>query len=286
VGAFTRLAARTAPEVARQIANAHTLFNVATALCFLPLLGLGARLVAQLFPGGGGREQFGPRYLDRRAVESPALAFGNAQREFLRMADIVADMVKDCLRCLEQNDLDLAADIEARDDKVDILNREIRFYLARLGQEAMTPDQAERQMELISLSNDVENVGDLVNRNVLALAHKKAAHGLAFSREGWAEIRDFHAKVCENFDLALVAFSTGDEEIARKVLRHRAKLAEIESELKEKHIGRLNQGLRESLKTSSMHLDLLADLRGVNGYVSNLADAVVRRRERELAGRE
>jgi len=195
-------------------------------------------------------------------------------------------MVKDCLRCYEESDLDLASDIEGRDDKVDILNREIRFYLARLGQEAMTREQANRQMELISLSNDIENAGDLVNRNILRLARRKVARGLAFSREGWTEIRDFHGKVCENFDLALVAFSTGDEEIARKVLRHRAKLSDIETELKEKHIARLNQGLRESLETSSMHLDLLAFLRGVNGYVSNLAEAVVRRRERELGSRE
>jgi phosphate:Na+ symporter len=286
LGSFTRLAAASAPSVARQIANAHSIFNVVTALAFLPFVGLSARLVSRFYLPSREQERFGPRYLDPRAVESPALAFGNAQREFMRMADIVADMVKDCLRCYEENDLDLAGDIEGRDDKVDILNREIRFYLARLGQEAMTREQANRQMELISLSNDIENAGDLVNRNILRLARRKVSRGLAFSREGWAEIRDFHGKVCENFDLALVSFSTGDEEIARKVLRHRAKLIEIETELKEKHIARLNQGLRESLETSSMHLDLLAYLRGVNGYVSNLADAVVRRREREMVSRE
>lgn len=282
VGPFTRLAARTAPDVGRQIANAHTLFNVANALLFLPFVAVGARLVSRFYAGGA-PAPFGPRYLDRRVLGSPALAFGNAQREFMRMADIVADMVKDSLRCFEHDDLDLAADIEARDDHVDILNREIRFYLARLGQEAMTPEQAERQMELISLSTDVENVGDLVTRNILALARKKAAHGLAFSREGWAEIRDFHAKVSENLDLALVAFSTSDEELARKALRHREALVAIEGELKEKHIARLNQGLRESLETSSMHLDLLALLRRVNGSMSHLAAAVVRRKEREQA---
>jgi phosphate:Na+ symporter len=283
---FTRLVETTAPDVARQIANAHSLFNVFTAFAFLPFVGVGARLVSRFYEPDRGRERFGPRYLDPRAIESPALAFGNAQREFLRMADLVADMVKDCIRCFEENDIDLAADIEARDDKVDILNREIRFYLARLGQEAMTREQADRQMELISLSNDIENVGDLVNRNILILARKKVAHGLTFSKEGWAEIRDFHGKVCENFDLALVAFSNADEEIARKVLRHREKLVEIEGELKEAHIGRLNQGLRESLETSSMHLDLLAYLRRVNGYVGNMADAVVRRREREEGAAE
>jgi phosphate:Na+ symporter len=280
LGHFTRLVAASAPDVARQVANAHSLFNVFSALAFLPFVGVGARLVSRFYQGQGEQERFAPRYLDPRALGTPALAIGDAQRELLRMADLVADMVKDCIRCFGEGDLDLAAEIEARDDKVDILDREIRFYLARLGQETMTREQADRQMELISRASDIENVGDLVNRNILALARKKAAHGLAFSKEGWAEIQDFHAKVCENFDLALVAFSSGDEEIARKVLRHREKLVEIEGELKERHIARLNQGLRESIETSSVHLDLLAHLRRVNGYVGNMAAAVVRRGER------
>ncbi len=282
LGPFGRMVGHTAASLPRQIANAHTLFNVFTAFAFLPFVNVSAALVRRWYHPAEEKERFHPKYLDPRAIESPALAFGNAQREFLRMADLVADMVKDCIRCFEENDLDLVADIEARDDKVDILNREIRFYLAKLGQEAMTPEQAERQMDLISLSNDIENAGDLVNKNLLVLARKKISHGLAFSREGWAEIKDFHAKVCENFDLALVAFSTGDEEIARKVLRHRVRLVEIETELKEKHIARLNQGLRESLETSSMHLDILAYLRRINGYAGGLAAAVVAGRRDEL----
>ncbi len=286
LGPFEHLVDQTAASMPRQIANAHTLFNVFNALAFLPFVNAGAALVRRWYNPPEEKERFQPKYLDPRAIESPALAFGNAQREFLRMSDIVADMVKDCIRCFEENDLDLVAEIEARDDKVDILNREIRFYLAKLGQEAMTPEQAERQMDLISLSNEIENVGDLVNKNILALARKKISHGLAFSRDGWAEIKDFHAKVCENFNLALVAFSTGDEEIARKVLRHRVKLVEIEGELKEKHIARLNQGLRESLETSSMHLDVLAYLRRINAYVGDLAAAVAGQREQRGVARE
>jgi len=283
---FASLLQATSGDVSRQIANGHTLFNVVTALAFLPFVGLGAMAVRRFYRPSEEQERFGPRYLDPRAIESPALALGNAQREFLRMADIVRDMVKDSIRCFEGDGLDLAADIEGRDDKVDILNREIRFYLAKLAQAAITREQAERQMDLISLAADLENVGDLVNKNVLAMARKKLAHGLAFSRDGWTEILSFHGMVCENFDLALVAFTTGDEELARKVLRHRVKLVEIETELKEKHIARLNQGLRESLETSSMHLDLLAYYRSINGYIGNLGTTVVSSHEQQEGQRE
>lgn len=276
---FADLVVVTASTVPRQVANAHTLFNVFNSLLFLPFTKLGATFITRYYQPEEEKEVFRPRYLDPRAIESPALAFGNARRELFRMADIANDMLKDFMRAMDENDADLLADIEGRDDKVDILNREIRFYLAKIAQEAMTPEQADQQLELISLSNEIENVGDTVMKNLVPLAKKKVHHGLAFSAPGFAELKEFHGKVCENFDLALNAFSSGDEQIARKVLRHKTALVDIESELKEKHIARLNQGLRESLETSSVHLDLLAYLRRVNDSVGSLAEAVLKRIE-------
>lgn len=264
------------PWATREIANGHTLFNVINALVFLPFIGVGARLICKHYTPASEKERFGPKYLDVRALESPALAFGNAQREFLRMADLVNDMLKLSVKLMERSGLDLLSEIEDQDDKVDILNREIRFYLAKVTQEVLTRDQADRHMELISLSNDVENIGDVINHNMLALARKKISLGVTFSQQGWVEIQDFHGKVCENFDLALIAYSTRNEEVARKVLRHRKTLLVFENQLKEKHIGRLNNGTRESIETSSMHLDLLAHLRQINGYIGNIAYSVAK----------
>jgi phosphate:Na+ symporter len=272
------------PGTAREIANAHTIFNVLNAIVFLPFVGVFARIICRHYTPDSEREKFGPKYLDARALDTPALAFGNAQREFLRMADIVNDILKDSLGTISRGDLDAISDIEARDDKVDILNREIRFYLAKITQGVLTREQADRQMELISLANDVENIGDVVTRNVLVIAKRKVSLGLAFSAQGREEIQEFHSKVCENFDLALIAYSTQDEEIARKVVRHRTTLLAIENTLKEKHIGRLAQGTRESIETSGMHLDLLAHLRQINGYIGNIADSVVRAKATQAQG--
>jgi phosphate:Na+ symporter len=280
---FEALIHRVEPIPTREIANAHTLFNVLNAIVFLPLVGVSSRLISLHYAPADQKEKFGPKYLDPRALETPALAFGNATREFLRMADMVNDVLRDSVKVMGKTDLDLIDDIEARDDKIDILNREIRFYLAKVTQEILTRGQAEKQMELISLANDVENIGDVIARNILALARAKIKQGVTFSQQGWGELQDFHAKVCENFDLALIAYSTQDEEIALKVLRHRTALITIENQLKERHITRLSQGTRESIETSSMHLDLLAHLRQINGYIGNIADAVVKAKVTEAA---
>lgn len=275
---FERLVAHSGPTLARQIANAHSLFNVALALLFLPFTEPVARAITRLYrPQAPAR--FGPKYLDPRAIETPPLAFGLATREFVRMCDIVGEMLEESLRAFEHDDLQLIERIEARDDQVDILNREIRFFLAGLGEETMTAEQAARQMSLITLTADLENAGDTINKNLLSLARKKASEGLQFSQEGMRDIAFFHGKVVENFKLAMAAFSTGDEELARQVLRHRDNLVHIETELKQRHICRLHQGLQESLDTSSIHLDVFSYLRRVNSLVSNLAEAVMASRE-------
>jgi len=279
LGPFVRVAQATGPGMAREIANAHTLFNGALALAFLPTLNMGAALLRKLYRPPQKKERFRPKFLDPRALETPALAFGQATREYLRMAEIVGEMLKDSLEVYRRQDLQLLARVEARDDQVDILNREIRFFLARMGQDLMSPEQAEKQMALITLTADLETVGDILNRNILAMAQKKISQGLWFSEEGWKEIEDFFVKVIENFELAVAAFSTSDEQLARKVQRHRVRLAEIEDRLKEAHIARLHKGLRESLDTSSIHLDLLTALRRVNAVLSNMADAVIRERD-------
>jgi phosphate:Na+ symporter len=283
MGLFTEASSRTSDDLARQIANAHTIFNVVSAFVFLPLTGLGAIALTRFYRPPEPVEAFKPKYLDRRALDTPPLAFSHATREFMRMCDTVNEMLRDSIQVIERDDLDLAAEIEARDDKVDILNREIKLYLSRLSQSNLTPEQADQELELIMLSQEIENAGDIINKNILSLARKKASRGLLFSDEGWSELRDLHAKVCENFDLSLAAFSRNEEELARKVLRHRESMERLESDLRQAHIDRLHQAIPETFETSAIHMDLISYLVRVNGCVSRLAESVIRSQSRREA---
>lgn len=278
---FAELVVQTSADSARQIANAHTLFNAGMSFLFLPFTPLAARMLTRYYTPPEKEERYRPKYLDPRAIETPPLAFAHATREFLRMSDVVNLMLKDSMRAFEKGDLDLLADIEGRDDKADVLNREIRFYLARIGQEHMTPEQAARQLELITLTADMEGVGDIINKGIVALARKKVTHGLAFSDEGWRELSEVYQQVIQNFDTALASFATNDEALARKVLRDSEHLRQREAELRQTHIQRLHAGLRESLETSSIHLDLLGLLVRIDEIVSSMANVVCREREAE-----
>lgn len=271
IGPLTKVVAHSASELPRQIANAHTFFNIAITVIFLPIAGTMAKLVQRLVPESGAEERFSTRYLDERVLSSPSLALGQATREALRMADIVQDMFRGSIEVFKSDDIKLAERLEERDDDVDLLDREIKLYLTRLSQESMEEGQSRRQIQVISFINDMENIGDIIDKNLMELAKKKISKGLSFSKDGLRDICDLHREVMENFDLAISAFTSGDEELARKLIRHKAGIGEMERELKQAHIQRLQMGLRESIDTSAIHLDVLSNLKRINSHICNIA---------------
>ncbi|MBI5238265.1 MAG: Na/Pi cotransporter family protein [Deltaproteobacteria bacterium] len=277
LGIFTAVAGLSATELTRQAANAHTFFNIGIAAIFLPFTGLFTRLVKLLMPESEAPEKFGPKYLDPLVLASPPLALVQASRECLRAADIVGDMLKRSIDVFEKNDLGLLEEIEEKDDYVDILDREIKLYLTRLTRESLSGEQAKRELEILLFSDNMENIGDVIDKNLMELGRKKIRDNLSFSREGAEEIRRLHSKVIENFELGTAAFAGSDAVLAQKLMNHKIKLSEMERELRQAHIERLRMGLKESIDTSSIHLDILTNLKRVNSYITNSAYPILER---------
>ncbi|MBI5286322.1 MAG: Na/Pi cotransporter family protein, partial [Deltaproteobacteria bacterium] len=160
---FAELISLTTHSIPRQVANAHTLFNIGITILFLPFIGPFTRLVHVLIPERIKEERFGPKYLDPLVLTSPSLALGQATREALRMADIVQDMLERSIEVFKRDDTNLLEEIEKRDDDVDLLDREIKLYLTKLSQEALTNEQAKREMEIIAFTNNMESIGDVID---------------------------------------------------------------------------------------------------------------------------
>jgi phosphate:Na+ symporter len=281
---FTTLVSWTAATVPHQIANAHTLFNVLLAVAALPFLPLGAVLVRWIVavPPDADVGKLHVEYLDEGALDTPSLAFAQATREILRMAEMVQHMLAKVMTVFETNDRDLVEEIAEGDDYVDYLEHHIKLYLTKLSRSALTDEQAARELELIAFTSDMETIGDVVDIDLMHLAKKKIRKGMEFSKEGAKEIRSFHAKVMENLELSIAAFTSGDANLAHKLLRHKAKIAEMAQELTEAHIQRLHQGLRESIETSSIHLDLISNLKRINSQLSDIAHPILMRAGQSL----
>ena len=275
-GVFADLVTRTAPDVPRQIANAHTLFNVILAAVFLPFTHIAADLFTRLVPDRT-TTSTGAIYLNPQTIDTPAVALGQALRETLRMGDIVLQSLRDSLVVLERDDDRLMHQVIARDDVIDQLEEDIKQFLIGVGQQALTEEQAERETALIFVIANLEEIGDVIEKNLMELAAKKIAGHHVFSQQGWSEVRELHAKVVENLELAMSVLASTDPSIAEKVIRHKSVVNVLERRLRQTHIQRLHEGLRESIDTSSIHLDLLANLKRTNSLVAGIAYAVLGR---------
>ena len=254
------------------IALSHLLFNVYLVAAFLPFLRPAAWLIQKIFPEprNGEEEKFQPRYLDKKSLEVPSLAFANVRREMLRMLDMDMEMFRDCLTVLSKNDRVLLEAIQNQDDQVDLLDKKIKLYLAKLSQEDLTAEQAEMELRLLSITSKLEEIGDVINRNILELADKKIRKARKFSAEGWKEIEEFHGLIMENFQLTAASLTAEDSTLARRLIRHHDQLAANEQEFRLGHLQRLHEGRKESLETSSIHIDLLSNLYRVDELLVQL----------------
>lgn len=256
--------------VQRDIANAHTLFNVMLAVIFFPFIQVGATLVEKVFSPGKNDAEFSTKYLKRGDLHSSTVVMAYAQREILRMGDIVLSMVKAGLHLLENKNSDLEEFIESNDNHVDLLNREISLYISE-SIDLESEDLPQEAYEMILFASDLESVADVVEKSILELARKKHNLKVDFSEEGWREIRQIHDSVVEAVSLSLNCFQLANKDLASKVVEKKRKIRRMERAFRESHIERLSNGRQETINTSSIHLDLLSDYRRIVGLISNHA---------------
>lgn len=271
---LVRLCALTAATLPRQIANAHTLINLIALLLFLPLLGPYERLLTRIVRDRQD-DRDAPRYLDTAALEAPDLALAQAAREVLRMGDRVAAMYRAWLTIFITNDKEGRHRLVADDDRVDRLELSITGYLARLSQEELPPDVSRRTLALYYVTDELEHIADVVSKNLAAHARKKTEEGLAFSNEALDDVRDFHAAVEQNLAAALAALATWDERLAERLVDQRAWGLQRRCRLHDRHLARLGPGRPETLDTSAVYLDLIADLERINFHCSQIGQAII-----------
>ena len=207
---------------ARQIANAHTIFNVGLGLFFLPFTGLFARLILKILPEKEAVSDLKPVtwHLDDAVLTTPAMALDLARTEVARMAKLLRRMLRAVIVPFFTNEpqedeyfppLSLVDGINMREDKLDFLEEKISQYLIKISQENPTSNQAKEIFAMMSIVSDIENIGDLISRNLLPLIIKKKSLEMDFSEEGHEEIMSDVL-----FRLFCLVFSYSHSSIIRK----------------------------------------------------------------------
>jgi phosphate:Na+ symporter len=266
------------PNSARLAADFHTAFNVLLALLFIGPLDLVARWLTRWLPDQAKSADPGtPVYLDSSAVGAPAVALVGAAREVLRMGDLIEAMLRQSMTALLTNDRKLVAEISRMDDAVDSLNEAVKLYVTRMTRDSMDDRDGFRAMEIVSFSINLEHVGDIIDKNLMDLAAKKIRRGISFSKEGEADLVEFHQYVLDSLTLSVGIFMSGDINVARRLIAAKAQLREKEFAAAERYLTRLREGTPETIESYSLDLDILRDLKRVHSHLCSAAYPVLER---------
>ena len=261
---------------ARMAADFHTAFNVVLAAAFVFVLDGVAGLLVRLLPESARQpDPSVPLYLDEGAISTPSVALACAARETLHMGDVIEAMLKQAMAVLSNNDRKLAAEVSRMDNVVDRLDEAIKLYITKLTRESLDEREGARAMEIIAFAINLEHIGDIVDKNLMELAAKKIKHKYEFSKEGAAELEIFHKRIVENLKFAFSVFINQDVSTARKLIEEKTHLRVAELGSADSHLARLREGRPESIETSSLHLDILRDLKRIHSHICSVAYPVL-----------
>ncbi len=250
----------------------HLALNTAIALIFLMFTETLAKKLEQLWPAPDkSNKNNRPQHLDAVALATPTLAISCAAREALHQADVVETMLDGILPVIRNNDLKLAEELRKLDDTVDELYSAIKYYMTKISREALDEKESRRWTDIISFTINMEQIGDIIERVLIDIEDKKIKPQRNFSEAGMAEICDLHSRLVDNLRLGMSVFLNGNLRDAQKLLEEKARFRDLERSYANTHLARLSENTPSSIETSSLHIDLISELRRVNSHICSIA---------------
>ena len=258
----------------------HLLYNTVRCLILLPTVSPMARFCAWVLPetpqiNGTAK----PRHLDPTALVTPSLALANASRETLRMGDLIDHMLEAMLDVLQGKQSAVTQEMRRLSDDVEALYSAIKLYLAQMPREDLSDQDSRRWAEIIELAINLKLASDLIERMLRKVQQQKTSQRRSFSEVGLEELAGLHSQLIVNLRLGLSVFLSADKESARQLLREKRRFRAQERRLAHAHVSRLQRKIVQSIETSSLHLEMIADMKRLNSLFCGSAYVVLENSE-------
>jgi len=272
IGPWYQYVAPIAPDTGTLVVMFHLAFNTVVAVICILLTGKVAQLVQKILPVKVDSPTTSrPHHLDASALSTPSLAISCAAREALHQADVVESMLLGLQKVWMTDDEKLAEHLRKLDDEVDDLYSAIKYYMTKISRAELDEREGRRWTDIISFTINMEQVGDLVERVLQDVEDKKIKKGRQFSQAGLEEINRLHAHLVSNLRLAMSVFLNGNVRDAQKLLEEKARFRDLELAYSATHLDRLSDNTVQSIETSSLHIDLISDLKRINSLLCSVA---------------
>lgn len=253
------------------IAVAHSIFNVACVLIFLPLSAMLEKIALTLIPDAKAPEVVSE--LDDRLLQTPQLALERCRVLVGEMAEAANKSIVSALNCLDSYTEAAAQDVREAEDLTDHYEDILGTYLVKLGSRQIGESNSAETTELLRLIGDIERIADH-SVNILESAEELRSKELQFSTKAKDELAVLVSATHEILDLTMSAIATGDLTVAAKVEPLEEVIDDLKEALRTRHSVRLSQG-NCSIETGFVWSDLLTNLERVSDHCSNIAGCII-----------
>ena len=284
---FSEIVVKTSDNIPRQIANAHTIFNIMATVIFIPFTGYIAKTIIKFFPDKDVQrniEKPALLHLDEKSLDQPEAAINNAQAEISGVVGLMERVVGTLVRPfidnqeqtdIENSELDLETGLNQRLDKIEYLNKSISDYLLKTSRGDLSSDQSKEVFSLVSTVNYLESMNNIVKLRFEKLVDDKNNLDGNFSEEGQQEILDYHTKLVKQVKRLNQFFNKFDRTKAQKIMQKGQKYKDIEEKYRLEHFQRVSKDVAESVSTHELHMELMDLLKQMNIFIELIASTLL-----------
>ena len=272
---FTRFVSFTSSELPRQIANAHTIFNIAVSAILFPFAGIIARMARWLAPEQQEKEKNITAYIDQMQYGIPSVALTESFKELFRLGETTAKMIERSRMALIDRDMDAALWVlEQESEFVDPVTDALENFVNGLMLENLSADQQKRCFQLKNLLTDVERVGDLTEDLALA-SQERVSSKTEFSPAAIQDLDRLCRHAYETYFLALQALRTGDHTLAKRTCQMEDEFDHLYTEMRQGHIERIENGVCQA-EADIIFTETLRHLERISDHADNLGISTLR----------
>lgn len=279
-------------DAVMHVVTMHVGFNIVAACLFLPLAGPVMKLAKLMLPDS--KEPVdslkNPRYLDRQALITPAVALTNAAHETVRMAELVERMMDLAMEALKTSSLETLKAVRQTDDLINSYQREIHGYLEELAQSEIDSVESRQALEIMLYVSNLEHAGDLIELNLADRIKAKVKEGIKFTARERQSIQALAAILLASIRIACGVVASGDLGGARRLILQKDKFRIIENKIIDAHFREPRQKGAKNLRRRALFVDMVRDLHTIHSHITSAAypivDAAGLLRESRLKGQK
>ena len=263
--------------VPRQIANAHTLFNVILAVLILPFTNIVAKVIDWILPEKEipEAELMKTIYLDQNLISTPALGLNLAKQEAIRIGKVVQDMLTDALIPFITKQDHLLDDLVTREMQIDFLAEEVNTYLMKISRQSLGSKRTDEAFQIMYTVKELEEIADIIGNLLVKSAKQWIQRDAEFSSEGKKELVTYHTLTQKQLSRALEVFRDLNLKKAEEMKGKHKKYRSIASEFEKQHYERLKDPKKKLEPSGDTHMELMTRLRTITHHSTNIARILI-----------